>query len=74
MPRRKSGMPVPSGCTPQISRIDFAQHDGEPEGEQQIGAAVAAAVEVAQQDPLEHHADEPDHDRRDDERQTGSFR
>ncbi len=46
----------------------LAQHHGEPEGEQQIGAAVAAAVEVAQQGPLEHHADEPDHDRRDHER------
>ena len=61
-------MPVPSGCTPQISRMTSLSTDRQPEGEQQIGAAVAAAVEVAQQRPLEGHADQPDDDRRDDER------
>ena len=46
----------------------FAQHDGEAEGEQQISPAVPAAIEVAQQRPLERHADQPDDDRRDNER------
>ena len=46
----------------------FAQHDGEAEGEQQIGPAVPASIEVAQQRPLECHPDQTDDDRRDDER------
>jgi hypothetical protein len=46
----------------------LAQHDGEAEGEQQIGAAVSAPVEAAKQRPFERHADQPDDNRRDHER------
>ena len=46
----------------------LAQHDCEPEGEQQIGAAVAPTVERAQEDALERHADGADDDRCDDQR------
>src|ERR1700730_8102878 len=47
----------------------LAQHDGEPEGEQQIGAAAAPSIEAVQKYPLEHQSNRTNEGRRNDQRQ-----
>src|SRR5207237_5547092 len=43
---------------------ELAQHDSKTEGQQEIGAAIAPAVERAQEDALKRHSYDPDENRR----------
>src|SRR6266852_5621776 len=67
-PVRTRSTSVPSACT--ISEFCETARIKRPARvrSRNCQMVIAAAVEVAQQGPLEHHADEPDHDRRDHER------
>ena len=48
---------------------ELAQHNGEPEGKQEIGAALAPPIKVAQENPLERHPDPADGNRGKQERE-----